>query len=116
MCCGARDNKKSSSEKSGEKSEGCCGGCCGGCSGCKCCGTNEAEKDPNWQKKKENLKDYKFKDVDLSKFRVMTMANFKSYITMLTVSLQYFLNYAVDIQIAYFLITVCSFAEYLFCC
>jgi len=100
-CCGGRE-KSSSTEESG----GCCGGCCGGCGGCKCCGATEASTNPNWKQKKETLKDYKFKDVDLSKFRIMTIANVRKYITMVTVSLQYFLNYGVDIHIAYTLLTV----------
>jgi len=72
-----------------------------------CCSndsTGKGEKVQLWKQKKTQLVDYKFKDVDVSKFRNTSMSSIRKYIQMLTASSNYFLFIALDIQIAYWLI------------
>jgi len=89
MCCGG-----SSSDKE-EHSDG--GGCCGKSGG-------QTEKLEMWKQKKKDLVDYKFKDVDVSKFRDTRLSNIRKYIQMLTASSNYFLFIALDVQISYWLL------------
>jgi len=88
MCCGdSKDNKSST---------GGGGGCCGG-------GAQKGEKMEKWRQKQKELHDYKFSDVDVSKFRVTKLANIRKYITMLMASTNYFLFIALDVQVSYWL-------------
>lgn len=77
----------------------------GGCCSCNCCGGGgeKGEKMQLWKQKKNELVDYKFKDVDVSKFRDTSIKGIRKYITMLTASMNYFLYIALDVQIAYWL-------------
>jgi len=100
-CCGDSESKSGGGSSGGgggtsnsnEKS-GCCSCSCGG---------NKGEKIQAWKEKKKDLVDYKFKDVDVSKFRNTTLSGIRKYITMLSGSTNYFLFIALDVQIIYWL-------------
>lgn len=104
-CCGGSDDKDKKNDNTG-----CCGGGednkdkndAGGC--CSCCGGgNEKQGLETWRQKKKELTDYKFKDVDVSKFRDTGFCMLRRYGQMLSVSTNYFLFIALDIQVSYWL-------------
>jgi len=74
-------------------------GCC-----CSNDSTGKGEKVQLWKQKKTQLVDYKFKDVDASKFRDTSISGIRKYIQMLIATSNYFLFVALDIQISYWLL------------
>lgn len=93
MCWGgSNDTDNNNSNSNG-------GGCCGGGGG----GGEKGEKMEKWRQKKQELVDYKFKDVDVSKFRDTGLCMIRRYMTMLAASSNYFLFIALDIQVSYWL-------------
>jgi len=54
-----------------------------------------------WRKPQDpNHKKFKFSDIDLSHFRIMTFKNFSKYGKAISSDISYFLGYAVDVHIA----------------
>jgi len=100
-CCSSSSSSSSSSggkDNSNEDSGCCASSCCGNKSS-----GGDSEKLQAWKQKKTQLVDYKFKDVDTSKFRDTSMKGIRQYIQMLTASMNYFLFIALDVQIIFYL-------------
>jgi len=77
--------------------------CCGGCGGSETTKLKQGEES-EWVKKSKDLSDYKFKDVDTSKFRQLNKTTVKKYVTMLTGTSNYVLFFVLDVFVTYWLL------------